>query len=299
VNTTAVDKIACGIAGWSYPDWEGYVYPPGTRDRLAFVAPFVDMIEINSTFYSPPSPRNASSWFQRTAHLPGFFFTAKLHKDITHRGRIDPAIVRAFHAAFSPMAEAGRLRHLLAQFRYDFADNADAREHLAAIHEHFGSLAHVVLELRHNSWQSQDALAFLASQDITVANLDYPRSSTAFDLPRCTIGKDAYLRLHGRNTKAWFSKDAGRDETYNYAYTSREIEDIVLRATELASMSTSLTLVANNHYQGKELMNVLEIKAALTGKRVDVPPPLADRYPRLRRIAESRDGDRQPQLPLD
>ena len=34
-----------------------------------------------------------------------------------------------------------------------------------------------------------------------------------------------YLRLHGRNTKAWFSK-AGRDDTYNYLYSKDEMDSI-------------------------------------------------------------------------
>ena len=28
-------NIAFGIAGWSYPDWTGSVYPPGVKDKLA------------------------------------------------------------------------------------------------------------------------------------------------------------------------------------------------------------------------------------------------------------------------
>ena len=39
-------SIHIGIAGWSYPDWQGIVY---TRklDPLAYVSTFVDCIEIN------------------------------------------------------------------------------------------------------------------------------------------------------------------------------------------------------------------------------------------------------------
>ena len=50
-------------------------------------------------------------------------------------------------------------------------------------------------------------------------------------------------------------------------------------------MSKSLTLIANNHYQGKEAANALEIKARVTGRPVDVPPRLLQQYPRLRTIA--------------
>lgn len=82
--------ISVGVAGWSYPDWDGYVYPRREKDKLRFVAGYLDMIEINSTFYRPPDARTSESWLKRTADLPDFFFSAKLHRDMTHEGRFSP-----------------------------------------------------------------------------------------------------------------------------------------------------------------------------------------------------------------
>jgi len=279
------DKISFGIAGWSYADWNGYVYPPGTKDTLRYIAPFVDAIEINSSFYRPPSARNAESWRRRTDDMPGFFFTAKLHQDITHGGRIEPEMVHACHEGLAPLAGANRLKHLLAQFRWDYADSQGTRDHLARIREHFGDITNITFELRHNSWQSPQAMDFLRSLDVTVANLDYPMARNSFSMRHCDVGKHAYLRLHGRNAKAWFNRKAGRDETYNYMYSESELDGIVKRALELASKSQSLILVANNHYQGKEVANTLQLKALSTGNKVPVPPLLAEHYPALKRIA--------------
>jgi uncharacterized protein YecE (DUF72 family) len=279
------EKIAFGVAGWSYPDWRGFVYPPGTRDELQYLAEYVDLIEINSTFYRPPDERNTSSWARRTQHLPGFYFTAKLHQDVTHGGRIEDAMVRAFHEGMRPLTDAGRLRHLLAQFRHDFADGDASRAHLRAVRERFGDAVGLVLELRHGSWQTPGALDFLGSLDVTVANLDYPTGRDSFTLQECRIGTDGYLRLHGRNAKAWFDRNAGRDQTYNYAYSNAELERIRNRAVSLARTYRSLTIVANNHYEGKEVANALQLKALLAGARVKVPPLLAQRYPPLREIA--------------
>jgi len=282
---SVADRIAVGIAGWSYPDWDGFVYTPAVKDKLRFIAGYVDLIEINSTFYRPPSARNAMSWAERTSDLPGFFFTAKLHQDITHRGRIDPAMVEAFHEGMQPLIDAGKLKHLLAQFRYDFADAEQTREHLARIRDSFGDITNLTFELRHNTWQSPHALAFLGTLGATVANLDYPMARDSFSLRQCTVGEHAYLRLHGRNSKAWFSK-AGRDETYNYLYDGNEVADIAGRAVRIAELSKSLTLVANNHYRGKEAVNALELRARISGKKVRVPPQLLTRYPHLKEIAE-------------
>lgn len=282
MNTgTLSDRIACGVAGWSYPDWKGYVYGPGIRDQLRYIAGYVDMVEINSTFYRPPAASTVHSWAKRTEDLPHFFFTAKIHQDVTHRGLIEAPMLRSFHEGLEPLAASGRLRHLLAQFRYDFADSPQARAYLRRLHAGFGDIANLTLELRHNSWQAADALSFLGDINVTVANLDYPLAGNSFNMPVCTVGEHAYFRLHGRNAAAWFSKGAGRDETYNYTYRKNEVDEIVRRAVAIAKMTKSLTIVANNHYQGKEAVTILQVKSAITKNRLPVPPPLVAHYPEL------------------
>jgi len=63
-------NIRIGPAGWSYKDWEGVVYPPhaGKKfDPLEYLARFFDTIEINSSFYRPPSESTGKSWATRVA----------------------------------------------------------------------------------------------------------------------------------------------------------------------------------------------------------------------------------------
>ncbi|MHC4207798.1 MAG: DUF72 domain-containing protein, partial [Planctomycetota bacterium] len=179
-----------GIAGWSYPDWKGIVYTrPGT-DQLEYVSGFVDCIEINSTFYRPPSEKNSKSWLQRTEGRPEFFFTAKLNRDFTHEGKIDAEMVKQFHTGFQPMLEENKLRHLLVQFRYDFDDCKDNRQLLSQIVKHFSGAFNLAVEVRHKSWQQKQALEFLETLDISVCNLDYPTTYNSFDMQHCTVGKN-------------------------------------------------------------------------------------------------------------
>jgi len=49
--------------------------------------------------------------------------------------------------------------------------------------------------------------------------------------------------------------------------------------------SRSLTVVANNHFQAKEVTNILQLKAMLTNRKVAVPSGLLVRYPELKDIA--------------
>jgi len=276
--------IHIGIAGWSYEDWNGIVYPHARMDQLDYVSRFVDCIEINSTFYRPPSAKMAASWAGRTADKKGFFFTAKLNQEFTHKGNIDAGMVREFHEGFGPLLEEKKLKSLLAQFRYDFNDTIDNRHLLAEIVKRFADAFEMVVEVRHKSWQEADALKFLEELGVAVCNLDYPVSSNSFDLRLCTVGRDGYFRLHGRNYETWFSK-AGRDETYDYYYNREELGQIKSRIDELAKAFRSLTVIGNNHYRGAELANALELKFLLTGKKLPVPESLVKAYPNLAGIA--------------
>lgn len=280
-------KINIGIAGWSYPDWNGIVYTNTRIDQLAFVSQFVDCIEINSTFYRPPTEKNSQSWLKRTSSKPDFFFTAKLYKDFTHEGKIDLEIIKQIHCGFEPMLEAGKLKQLLVQFRYDFADNKDNRQHLKKIINNFSDSFDITVEVRHKSWESPQALEYLEQLGVTVCNLDYPTSLNSFDLQQCTIGKTGYLRMHGRNADKWFSK-VGRDETYDYYYNDKELAQIKTRIEKLAQAYNFLIVIANNHYRGAELANALELKCLLTGSKQTVPEGLLQTYPKLARVASNK-----------
>ena len=57
-----------GIAGWSYPDWKGIVYPADRSrrfDDLAFIASFFDAVELNNTFYRIPASKVVEGWARR------------------------------------------------------------------------------------------------------------------------------------------------------------------------------------------------------------------------------------------
>jgi uncharacterized protein YecE (DUF72 family) len=273
-----------GIAGWSYPDWEGIVYTDPKADQLEYVSAFVDCIEINSTFYRPPFERNTKSWLARTAQRSEFFFTAKLHESITHEGKIDPVVVKQFHEGFRPFLDAGKLKHLLAQFRYDFADGPASRQHLARIAEQFGQTFSLIVEVRHKSWEKPQSLDFLGSLGLGVANLDYPTSKQSFNLQHCTVGRAGYFRMHGRNAEKWFSKSS-RDEVYNYLYNETELASIKERLDSLGKAFESLTVIANNHFRGAELANAIELKALVSGRKQPVPEGLVKTYPNLAKIA--------------
>ena len=174
---------------------------------------------------------------------------------------------------------------LLAQFRYDFAENTDARQLIGWIHEQFAEFAPLVTEVRHKSWESSPSLSFFRDLGIAVANLDYPVGRDSFDLYRCITAPVSYLRLHGRNGQAWFRKCESASEPYNYDYSDEEVSSLTRRVQELAGSVQQLTIVANNHYRGKAVSAALRLKAAIERRDVPVPPALLETFPGLQRIA--------------
>lgn len=279
-----VCPIYIGIAGWSYPDWQGIVYTSPKIDQLEYVSGFIDCLEINSTFYRPPFERTTKLWLERTLKKADFFFTAKLHRDFTHKGKVQADMVKQFHKGFQPLLEANKLRHLLVQFRFDFADCNENREYLARIVNSFSGAFNLAVEVRHRSWEKPGALSFLEELGVSVCNLDYPTTWNSFNIQHCAVGRNGYFRMHGRNREKWFSKDAGRDETYDYYYNQDELSQIKKRIDRLADDFESLTVIANNHYRGAELANALELKCLLTGQKQPVPESLLRTYPQLARI---------------
>jgi uncharacterized protein YecE (DUF72 family) len=283
-----VCPIYIGIAGWSYPDWKEIVYKNSKIDQLEFVSQFVDCIEINSTFYHPPFEKTTKTWLEKTSKHPDFFFTAKLHRSFTHEGKIDTKIAQYFYKGFEPFLKAGKLRHLLIQFRYDFDDTNLNRKHLSEIVKIFSAGFNLAVEVRHKSWQMPDALEFLKELGVSVCNLDYPTTWNSFNLQQCTVGRSGYFRMHGRNIAKWFDKNAGRDETYDYYYNDDELAQIKDRIDKLAKAYEYLVVITNNHYRGAELANALELKCLITGQQQQVPEGLLQAYPKLSKIAANK-----------
>jgi uncharacterized protein YecE (DUF72 family) len=282
-----VVTVHVGIAGFDYADWNGPVYPPGVRgtDRLRFVADYLDLMEINSTFYRIPPPRNAARWVAAVADHPGFRFTAKLWQGFTHRPEVpEPADAAAFRAAVAPLLESGRLAAVLAQFPRRFQDGAAARERLTRIAE-VGQGLPLAVEVRHASFARGEALAFLQSLGLSLATLDMPLEGEDLAPHELRTGSLVYVRLHGRNQAAWFDPRAGRDQKYDWLYSAAELREWTGRIQRLAAEATQVLVVANNHFRGQAFANALELVAALGGRPLPVPATLLTAFPRLAEIA--------------
>ena len=281
--------IRVGPAGWSYQDWDGIVYPPkkGAKfDPLAYLADLFDTIELNNTFYRPPTPQMGKSWAKRVQSNPKFKFTAKLYRNFTHErqslSEIDEGV---FKAGLEPLAESGRLGVLLLQFPYSFHNNEENRGYVKKLAGQFKEYP-LVLEVRHASWDRASAYQFLRDIQVGFCNVDQPQVSYSIGPTKKATSRTGYLRLHGRNAKEWFREGAGRDARYDYLYNEFEIFEITERIRQISKEAEETYVITNNHYRGQAVCNALEIKAKLREKDLKIPVVLLQHYPQLKEIQE-------------
>src|ERR1700678_1383418 len=120
-----------GTAGWSYPHWNGLVYPKiygSGFHPLEFISRHFDVVEINSSFYQPLKPEVVRLWMKKVEANPRFQFTAKLHQRFTHARMLEPAEVAEFKEGLFPILKARKLGALLIQFPWSFRLTAENRE---------------------------------------------------------------------------------------------------------------------------------------------------------------------------
>ncbi|MDH3628504.1 MAG: DUF72 domain-containing protein [Acidobacteriota bacterium] len=278
-------SVRIGLAGWDYPDWSGVVYPARSSsrfDRLEWISRFVDVIEVNASFYRHVAASTSRSWATRVADRPDFRFTAKSHRDWTHghEDLVESAVSETLRG-LEPLSTAGRLLCILVQFPQRFHRTEENRRRLERIRLACDSLPWAV-ELRHRSWDHPETFEWLTTHQINWCAIDQPRASRQVLklIPRVT-GKIAYLRFHGRNSREWFAADTNRDRRYDYLYSGAEVAEFAGCVESLAKPAEQLVAIQNNHFRGQALVNALQLLHVLTGERPPAPQELVHHYPAL------------------
>ncbi len=288
-RTARQGRLRIGPAGWSYSDWVGYVYPsrrPKNFHEAAYLAEFFDTIEINTSFYQPLRPDHAELWLQRVAGNPAFIFTAKLWQKFTHDPSATKEDERAVRVGFDVLREAEKLGAVLLQFPFSFHRTAETLTYLITVLTRFRDYP-LVVELRHSSWQIPETFEFLRDRHVGFCNIDQPIIGHSVQPSAVATSPVGYIRLHGRRYDTWFSDDPATPghERYNYLYSADELEPWADRIRTVRELTRNTYVITNNHYQGKAVVNALELLGILKGTKVKVPEPLRERFPQLEQIA--------------
>jgi uncharacterized protein YecE (DUF72 family) len=206
--------ILIGTSGYSFPDWVGAFYPPGTESRqmLDYYVREFSTVEVNSTYYRVPPPSTLRGMERRTP--PHFEFVVKTHHDMTHEQSLDPELYRSFARAVEPLEEAEKLSGILAQFPQAFHRTPENERFLDELKRRLPPTP-LFIEFRHDSWVRNGAFLRLEEHGLHFVSVDEP------DLPRLlppiarATGEIGYVRFHGRNKRNWWKREsepvAGRD----------------------------------------------------------------------------------------
>jgi len=282
-------QLRIGPAGWSYTDWSGYVYPtrrPKDFHEAEYLARFFDTVEINTSFYQPLNPDHAALWLERVAANPSFAFTAKLWQKFTHDPSPTVDDERAVRTGFDVLRKAGKLGAILLQFPFSFHRSVETIQYLGAVLTRFSDYP-LVAELRHASWQIPETLTLLRDYQAGFCNIDQPVIGRSLEPSAETTSPVGYVRLHGRRYDSWFDDNPATPshERYNYLYTRDELNPWVERIRNIREETRNTYVITNNHYQGKAVVNALELISILKATKVKVPEPLRQHFPQLEQIA--------------
>jgi uncharacterized protein YecE (DUF72 family) len=208
-----------GVSGFSYTSWKGKFYPKDLKseDFLSFYAGKLNSVEINSSFYAPPSAAMVKSWAGRTGE--DFRFAIKSPRLITHTLKLGKgASDAADRLAKTLDLLSGKLGPVLFQLPPFF------RQDLKTLESFLTQTVGVkkkVFEFRHESWLNDSTYELLDKHDagFCVAETEdmKPVLKVTGGLPYFRLRKDVYA---AKDVTNWTEKIRevikGSDEAFVY-----------------------------------------------------------------------------------
>ena len=267
MSAETVRSIHVGTSGYSFADWVGPFYPPGTKsgDFLHHYATQFACVEVNSTYYRIPNPRVLELMERKTPD--GFRFIVKLNQAMTHAPTFDDALVRDFRAVLQPLKDAGKYYGLLAQFPWGFKRTDANKAHLERLRERLPGEP-LWAEFRHDSWMHPKLPQWLRERAIGYCAVDEPALPGLVPPVTHVTTDGAYIRLHGRNEQTWWGRGGG--DRYDYDYSERELVEWVGRVAEMANKAKQTYLFFNNCHAGQAARNAKLMEELLRRQNLPV-----------------------------
>jgi uncharacterized protein YecE (DUF72 family) len=178
-----------GTSGYSYPEWKGSFYPAKmpAKQMLGFYAERFRAVEINNTFYRPPTASVLEAWAAQVS--ADFRFVLKAPGQITHVRKL----ADVGESVASLLEVAGALRERLGPLLFQLPpylkkDVARLRAFLALLPP--GCRAAV--EFRHASWFDDEVFGLLRDHR---AGLCIADAADDLEVPFVATADWGYLRL--------------------------------------------------------------------------------------------------------
>lgn len=225
-------ELYAGTGGYSNEDWRGIFYPEELKPRefLSVYAEHFNATELNSSFYAIPGEKAFAGMLKNSHNRVRF--AVKVHQSMTHERKATPDDYERLFASVTPLKEAGMLGPFLAQFPYSFHRTKENRLYLKALAERFTAAnMPLALEFRAGDWHLPEVIAAVKASGHIWVSVDYPPLPK---LPPATLqltADVAYIRLHGRNQKTWFTGKSAA-ERHDYLYSREELAPWVAQILE-------------------------------------------------------------------
>lgn len=258
--------VRIGTCGWSYPEWVGPFYPPGTPsgEFLTRYAEHFDVVEVDSTFYRIPSRRMVQTWAEKTPS--GFGFALKVPQVITHeklllecRSELD-----AFLDAVRHLGE--KLLCCCLQFPYlnrtKVAGQADFLKRLEAFLDSWPDEIPIAVEIRNKSWMNEKLAEVLRRRGAVLVLTDQAWMPSPLSLVQSfdvVTGSFGYVRLLGNREEV-----EKLTQRFDHIVLDRSaaIAEDAEAIRKLQQRVPVLTFV-NNHYAGFAVETIRQLRHAL------------------------------------
>lgn len=266
------------------------------EERLRYYSSIFPIVEVDATYYFPPTVETAGLWVKRTP--AGFTMSVKAYSLLTghptrpeslwpevvdevpleHRGKRsiyvshlpEAAVDEAwelFRRALMPLHSAGKLGSVLFQFPPWFRPNARSRRSLLELRGRLPDYDCSV-EFRHGSWlaegERERTLALLEGEGLSYVCVDEPQGFASSVPPLVAATADvAVVRFHGRNAQTWEDRLVSAAERFAYRYAEEELAEWVPRLHQLAASAKETHVLMNNCYRDHAVDNGRQLAGLL------------------------------------
>ena len=295
--------ILVGTASWTDKSLlaSGW-YPKGVdsaEERLRFYAEHFPLVEVDSTYYFPPSEKNSELWAERTPkdfkfNIKAFSLLTQhptkadaLYKDLprpdgkknVYPDDLEPKVVDEvwdrFLSALEPLEKAGKLGALLFQFPPWFVISRKNKSYILECAKRAAPLP-IMVELRHKSWMEgenqQETLEFLEGHGLPFVCVDMPQGFKSSLPPVIVATADlAAVRFHGHNDAEWESGSV--QKRFKYLYSKEELEQWAPKVKKLGEEAKQTHVLMNNCYRDYAQQNARELADLLKAQGAPVLNP--------------------------
>ena len=284
--------ILVGTASWTDKSLLGSGwYPKGVdsaEERLRFYATNFPLVEVDSTYYFPPSEKNSELWVDRTPadfkfNIKAFSLLTQhptkseaLYKDMPKPDKkniylddLEPKVIDEvwdrFLSALAPLDAAGKLGVLLFQFPPWFTISKKNKAYVLECAKRAAPLR-ICVELRNKTWMEErnleETLDFLEGHDLPYVCVDMPQGFKSSIPPVLAATSDlAVIRFHGHNADEWESGSVQR--RFAYLYSGKELAAWAPKIEKLAADAEETHVLMNNCHADYAQRNAKELAELL------------------------------------